>query len=167
MRIIRKLIDPNTAPLRALPREERDLFIAATNAHVLAYDNVSGLPPWISDALCRLSTGGGFAIRELHTDQDEVLFNAVRPMILNGIEDVVTRPDLADRAIMLTLSPISEEKRRTEKEIWDEFNAMHPAMLGALLDGVAHGLRELPNIKLSVNRGWQISHYGRPPARAH
>jgi hypothetical protein len=146
--IIRRLVDPNTAPLRALPREERDLFIAATNAHALAFDNVSGMPPWISDALCRLSTGGGFATRELHTDQDEVLFNAERPVILNGIEDIATRADLADRAVMLTLSPIADEKRRTEKEIWDEFHAAHPAILGALLDGVVRGLSTLPNTTL-------------------
>ena len=61
--ILRSLLDPRTAPLRALPREERDLFITATHSHVLAFDNVSGLPPWISDALCRIATGGGFAVR--------------------------------------------------------------------------------------------------------
>ncbi len=70
--ILRALLDPNTAPLRALPREDRDLFIAASNGHVLAFDNVSGLPAWISDTLCRLATGGGFAVRQLYTDQDEV-----------------------------------------------------------------------------------------------
>ena len=56
--ILRAPLDPNTAPLRALPREDRDLFIAASNGHVLAFDNVSGLPAWISDTLCRLATGG-------------------------------------------------------------------------------------------------------------
>jgi hypothetical protein len=49
--ILRALLDPNTASLRALPREDRDLFIAANNGHVLAFDNVSGLPAWISDTL--------------------------------------------------------------------------------------------------------------------
>ena len=101
--ILRALLDPNTAPLRALPREDRDLFIAANNGHVLAFDNVSGLPNWISDTLCRLATGGGFAVRQLYTDHDEVLFDAARPVILNGIEDLVSRPDLADRAVFLTL----------------------------------------------------------------
>lgn len=96
--VLRKLLDPNCAPLRALPREDRDLFIAANNGHVLTFDNVSGLPGWISDTLCRLATGDGFAVRQLYTDQDEVLFDAARPVILNGIEDMVTRPDLADRA---------------------------------------------------------------------
>lgn len=146
--ILRATLDPNAAPLRALPREDRDIFIAASNGHVLAFDNVSVLPPWMSDTLCRLATGGGFAVRQLYSDADEVLFNESRPVILNAIDEVVTRPDLADRAIFLTLEPIPEERRRTETEIWEEFNAEHPRILGALLDAVAEGLRRLPETSL-------------------
>ncbi len=124
------------------------MFITANNGHVLVFDNVSGLPTWISDMLCRLSTGGGFAVRQLFTDQDEVLFDATRPVILNGIEDLVTRPDLADRALLLTLEPIPEEQRRPEAEIWTAFEAEHPRILGALLDAVVVGLRRLPEIRL-------------------
>ena len=146
--ILRALLDPNTAPLRALPREDRDLFIAASNGHVLAFDNVSGLPAWISDTLCRLATGGGFAVRQLYTDQDEVLFDAARPVILNGIEDIVTRPDLADRAVFLTLEPIPEERRRPEAELWAAFEAERPRILGVLLDAVVEGLKRLPETQL-------------------
>jgi hypothetical protein len=147
--ILRALLDPNTAPLRALPREDRDLFIAASNGHVLAFDNVSGLPAWISDTLCRLATGGGFAVRQLYSDQDEVLFDAARPVILNGIEDIVTRPDLADRALFLTLEPIPEERRRPEQELWAAFEAERPRILGALLDAVAKGMAMLPQTRLA------------------
>jgi hypothetical protein len=146
--ILRALLDPNTAPLRALPREDRDLFIAANNGHVLAFDNVSGLPAWISDTLCRLATGGGFAVRQLYTDQDEMLFEACRPVILNGIEDIVTKPDLADRALFLTLEPIPEEKRRPEAELWLAFEAVRPYILGGLLDAVVEGLKRLPETHL-------------------
>ena len=146
--ILRALLDPNTAPLRALPREDRDLFIAASNGHVLAFDNVSSLPAWISDTLCRLATGGGFAVRQLYSDQDEVLFDAARPVILNGIEDIVTRPDLADRAVFLTLEPIPEERRRPEQELWAAFEVERPRILGVLLDAVAKGLAELPRTRL-------------------
>ena len=147
-KILRALIDPNTAPLRALPREDRDLFIAATNGRVLAFDNISFLPDWISDTLCRLSTGGGFATRQLYTDQDEVLLDATRPVILNGIEEVVERPDLADRAIFLTLEPIPDDKRRLEAELWTAFEADRPRILGALLDAVVTGLARLPATRL-------------------
>lgn len=146
--ILRALLDPNTAPLRVLPREDRDLFIAANNGHVLAFDNVSGLPAWISDTLCRLATGGGFAVRQLYSDQDEVLFDAARPVILNGIEDIVARPDLADRALFLTLEPIPEERRRPEQELWAVFEGERPRILGALLDAMVKGLAMLPHTRL-------------------
>lgn len=146
--LLRALIDPNTAPLRALPREDRDLFIAASNGHVLAFDNVSGLPAWISDTLCRLATGGGFAVRQLYTDQDEVLFDAARPAVLNGIEEIVTRPDLADRALFLTLDPIPDDRRQPERELRAAFEQARPQILGALLDAVVHGLDRLPHVRL-------------------
>lgn len=146
--ILRALLDPNTAALRSLPREIRDLFIAANNSHVLAFDNLSGLSSWIADALCRMSTGGGLTLRQLYKDMDEVLFDVTRPVILNGIEDFVTRPDLASRAIFLTLEPIPDERRRSEKEIWADFERARPKILGGLLDALSFGLRRLPDIKL-------------------
>jgi hypothetical protein len=145
-KILRALIDPNAAPTRAVPREERDLMIAANNGHILAFDNLSA--PWLSDALCRLASGGSFAIRQLYTNCDEVLFQAARAAILNGIEDIVCRPDLADRAIFLTLRPIADECRRTERQLWREFEVVRPRLLGALLDAVAHGLRKFSRVRL-------------------
>jgi hypothetical protein len=147
-KLLRWLIDPNSAPLRALPREDRDLFIAANNGHVLSFDNVSGLPHWISDTICRLATGGGFSVRQLYSDQDEILFDAQRPVILNGIEDIVERPNLADRSLFLTLDPIPKNKRRPEREIMDEFEKARPEILGALLDALVVGLQCLDQTEL-------------------
>ncbi len=62
-KLLRAPVDPNVAAIRALPREERELMIAASNGHVLAFDNLSGLSPWLSDALCWLASGGSFAVR--------------------------------------------------------------------------------------------------------
>ena len=147
-KLLRALIDPNIAPVRALPRDERELFIAASNGHVLAFDNLSGLPGWLSDTFCQLTSGGAFSARRLFTDQDEVLFSAIRPVILNGIEDIVTRPDLADRAILLMLPPIPERQRRSENALWREFDLARPQILAALLDAAAHGLKMLPRVRI-------------------
>jgi hypothetical protein len=117
-KVLRALVDPNAAPVRSASRDERELFIAANNGHLLAFDNLSTIPPGLSDALCRIASGGSFAVRQLYTDQDEVLFQAARPAIINGIEDVITRPDLADRAIFLTLQPVRDEQRRPENAMW-------------------------------------------------
>src|SRR5262249_25958941 len=136
LRILRALIDPNSVPLRSLPRSERDLYIAASNAYVLGFDNVSDVQPWLADALCRLSTGGGFSTRQLFTDGDEVLFGSSRPIVLNGIEDIITRPDLADRSVVLTLAPIADDKRKLETKLWAEFELKRARILGALLTAV-------------------------------
>lgn len=146
-RLMRLIVDPNSALLRVL-REERDMFISANNGHVLAFDNISNMSAAISDTLCRLSTGGSLVTRQLYTDQDEVMFNATRPIILNGIEDVVTRPDLADRSLFLALDPIPEADRKLEEKLFEEFDAALPAILGALLNALSAGLKKLPETKL-------------------
>src|SRR6476620_4725938 len=147
-KLLRALIDPSVAPVRTLPRDERELFIAASNGHVLAFDNLSGLPAWLSDTLCRLTSGGAFSTRRLFTDQDEIPFAAARPILLNGIEEVITRSDLADRAILLMLAPIAERQRRPETALWRESELSRPHILGALPDAAAHGVRMLPHVRL-------------------
>ena len=149
-RMVKALIDPNAAPVRALSREQRELMIAANNSYLLAFNNLSGLPHWLSDALCRLATGGSFAVRQLYTDDEEVLFDASRPILLNGIEDVISRPDLGDRAIFLTLAPIPETDRRPEAELWRQFEIAGPRILGALLDAVVQGLRAVNQVQLAA-----------------
>ncbi len=148
-RVLRWLCDPNTAPLRAAPRDVRDLMIAATNGWVVCFDNLDHLAPWLSNVLCRLATGGGFATRRHYTDDGEVLFDAMRPIMVNGIEELATRGDLLDRAVILHLPAIAEPQRRAEAAFWGEFGRAWPAILGGLLDALVAALAVLPSVALS------------------
>lgn len=147
-RFLRSLIDPNSAPLRAEPKDGHNLMIAANNSWVLGFDNLSHLPPWLSDALCRMSTGGGFATRELYSDQDEIIFDSQRPALLTSIEEVATRSDLLDRCVIIWLPTIPEERRRPEAQLIAEFEAARPRILGALLDAISAAIRNLPTVQL-------------------
>lgn len=147
-RMIRSLVDPSTIPLRSLPREERDLAISAGNSWIIAFDNVSYLMPWLSDAICRLATGGGFATRELYANAEETLFTATRPVILNGIGDIATRSDLLDRAIIIVLPTIPNEKRRTEVDMRKEFEIVRPMVLASLLNAVSLALKDVDSVML-------------------
>src|SRR5207249_8164490 len=124
-----RIVDPSTALVRTPPREDRDLLITATNSWVLAYDNLSSVSPWLSDALCRLATGGGFSTRELYTDSDETFFDAMRPVMLNGIDQLAERADLADRAVILNLPKIDDLKRKDEKQLYGDFETELPQIL--------------------------------------
>jgi phage/plasmid primase-like uncharacterized protein len=150
VRIMRSLVDPNVSAVRTMPRNEQDLFIAANNGYVLAFDNLSWLPEWLSDGLSRIATEGSFATRMLYTDDEERLFTAMRPILLNGVEDVVVKGDLADRMIALELQIIPDKQRRREREFWKAFEADRAQIFGALLGAVAHGLRQLPEIHLEA-----------------
>src|SRR5262249_24497323 len=147
--LLRALVDPNVAAIRSAPREERDLVIAANNGWCLPFDNLSHLPDWLSDGLCRLATGGGVATPTLYENDDATLFNTTRPIILNGIEEIATRGDLLDRAIILYLPTIPKDRRRRERALWPDFAAAAPAILGAVLDAVSVALREEPSTELA------------------
>jgi len=146
-RMLHDLVDPSRLPLRALPRSERDLFIACANSHVLAFDNISTMPRWLRDALCKIATGGGMALRQVFTDDGEVYFQATKPIILHSIEDVVTQPDLADRAIILNLPAISEDKRIDPHTFAARFEGCRPEVFSGLLDLMSFALVMLPTVK--------------------
>ena len=148
VRVLRSVVDPAVEPLRAPPRDARDLAIAASGNWTPAFDNLSGIKPWLSDGLCRLATGGGFATRELYSDDREILFSSKRPVILNGIDSLATAGDLRDRSVVIELPHIPPHKRRTEREFSRDLEARRPKVLGALLDAVSAALRNRDTTEL-------------------
>jgi 5S rRNA maturation endonuclease (ribonuclease M5) len=146
-RMLQRLIDPNAGDLRGVPKDERDLMIAANNCWLLGYDNLSGATQETSDRLCRISTGAGFGTRTLHTNDEETIFAARRPILVNGIADI-HYPDFLDRNVSVYLRRIEDDQRRDEKTIWAEFMNDKPRILGALLSGVSHALKNHQSVKL-------------------
>lgn len=149
-RLLRSLIDPSLAALTTTPRSERDLAIAATNGHLIAMDNLSEISAELSDAMCRVATGGAFRTRRLYTDNEEMILIYKKPLIINGVEELPQRPDLLDRCILIRVAPIPEEQRRDEREYWRTFESARPQLYGALLDVVCEGLRNLDSVSLTT-----------------
>jgi len=147
-RLTTSLIDPRIGGVRGMIGNSRDLAIAAKGTWVLSFDNVSSIAPDQSDHMCRLSTGDAFTTRKLHSDDDELVFEACRPIVLNGIGDPITRSDLADRTLLVSLASIPKDKRRSEKHLMAELVEKKPYILGALLDGLSSALRHQADINL-------------------
>lgn len=139
--MIKSIVDPSAAPKLRLPETVRDLMIHAQEMFLPNFDNASGVRNEVSDALCSMLTGGGFATRRLYTDDELIVFEAARPIIINGITDVVHRPDLLDRAISASLPSMPEKDRRSEEEILREFQRIRAGVFGQLLDCVSCALR--------------------------
>lgn len=144
-KMLRQLIDPNKLSLADLPETPRDLAIQAQNRFILGFDNLSGLT-WHSDAFCRIATDGNFATRRLHTNDEEKIFSAKRPLLLNGIDNLLGKKDLQRRLIFVHIPRFENTgEKQTVRALWEKFGALRPAVLGALLDAVAVALHELPH----------------------
>jgi hypothetical protein len=148
--MLRELVDP------AVVEHEHEktyhdlkvLYIEVTTSWTLAMDNVSQLQDWLSDILCRISSGGGFKTRKFFTDRDQEVFKGKRPIIMNGISDVVKNSDILDRSLLVDLPPIPPKRRKYDKVLWAEFNECRPRILGALFDAVAAGLAKQDDVVL-------------------
>ena len=147
---IRNLIDPNKVNLRSLPEKNQDLLVPAKHSLIASFENVSNLKDSMQDLLCILSTGGGFAVRTLYTSIDETAVELKRPVMINGISPVVSRPDLLDRSLLLDIPQLKE--RKTSKIMEEEFNDDRPYILGGLLELVSKVLDKLPSINVAPDK---------------
>ena len=141
---LRQIIDPSKVELRSAPRSVEDIFIATRNNHVISYNNLSHLTANTQDALCTISTGGGDATRKLYSSSDEEVFEAMRPVIINGISQLSTRPDLGDRTVAIELPRV--KKYITEAKLNDKWEQDLPFILGSLYSLMSKTLAELPAV---------------------
>ncbi len=146
---LRLLIDPADPATRSPSLNERDLIVACENNAVVAFDNLSSITPAMSDSFCRLSTGGGFGTRRLYTNDEEFTFSGMRPLFLNGIDELTTRADLLDRAMTVNLPAIPSSERRDEHDLWKEFDLLRPGVLAMLLDAAVLILRDSGSVRLT------------------
>lgn len=141
------LFDPSSAELRSPPRNEEQWAVTAAGGWCVPVDNVSTIPRWWSDALCRAVTGDGWLTRKLYSNNELAVLRFKRAVILTSIDAGALRDDLGDRLLLVDLERIAGSKRRTDRELQEEYARRRPLILGALLDLVAAVLSKLPDVR--------------------
>lgn len=145
LRMLRPIIDPHEADVRTAPRDEHSLMLAARYGLLASIDNVSKLPEWLCDALCRLATGAGMAQRKYYTQDEEHVMFSQRPAIITTIADLTGREDFLSRCLLVQCAAIPPDKRKAESMLLVDFDAARPRILGALLTAVSAAIKNLPN----------------------
>jgi hypothetical protein len=146
--VIKKLVDPSSVEAIISPRDVVQLVQMVAHHHICLFDNISTLPGWMSDILAQACTGGGFSKRQLYTDDDDIIYQVKRCIGLNGINLLISKPDLMDRAILLNLERIEPARRIEEGILWQKFNEEQASILGGILDVLAKTMAVYPNVKL-------------------
>ena len=144
------LTDPSPVTLRKAPRDAESWTVAASGSWVVALDNLSRVPEWFSDALCRASTGDGDVKRALYTDADLAVVKFRRCVIANGIDVGALRGDLSERILSIEMQPIEASSRLQKKDICERWEKMYPRVFGALLDLCAQTMAAMPDVELRV-----------------
>jgi len=145
--ILKMLIDPNEANLRSAPKNVEDIWVGASNSHLVSFENISYLPKNFQDALCVLATGGANVTRTLYTNKEESIIQRCNPTVMNGISANVTAPDLLDRCLHIELPRV--QKRLLSKDVDSQFTMQQPYLLGALLDQFVNALQILPTVTVA------------------
>ena len=148
MQMLRDLIDPSGTPTLSPPDSIREFIQLAAHHYVVFLDNLSTLPEWLSDAICRCVTGEGFTKRELYSDDEDMIYSFRRSVGLNGINLVPSKPDLLDRVLILSLERIPDTRRTTETQLWETFNALKPQLLGAVFTLVSSVLTQVSSVTM-------------------
>jgi hypothetical protein len=147
-RLVVSLVDASPAPLRTPPREMRSWAASASASWIVALDNVSSIPDWLSDTLCKAVTGDGIVVRALHTDDDISILTFRRCVAITSIDAGRLAGDLAERLLTVELARIPRASRRPDAAIAEHYARSQPAVLGALLDLTAQVLAALPAVRL-------------------
>jgi hypothetical protein len=150
MKLVVSTVDATPVPARKPPRDPDSWVTAAAGSWVVGLDNLSDIPPWLSDSICRAVTGDGDVRRRLYTDSDLAVFSFRRCIIFNGIDLGGLRGDLADRLVPIQLRRIADSERLDEEQLWPAWPAAHPRILGALLDLAVAVARALPDVELAT-----------------
>ena len=167
MQMLRGLIDPSATPTLSPPDSIREFIQLAAHHYVVFLDNLSTLPEWLSDAICRCVTWEGFTKRELYSDDEDMLYSFRRSVGLNGINLVPSKPDLLDRVLILSLERIPDTRRSTETQLWETFHALTPQLLGAVFTLVSAALAHVSSVTMvSSPRLADFAKYGVAAAMA-
>jgi len=126
-----------------MPMLEKDLVLTASQSRVLCLDNLSTVPPWASDALCRVSTGTGGHARRLNMDTEQLHLGGCCSTVMTGVRSVVQAPDLLSRTIHVKLPAIRSTGRVSEMAYWKRFERIASYVLGQLIHGIRYYLADI------------------------
>ena len=147
-RFLVSLIDPSPAPLRSAPRDVRQWAVTAAASWTVALDNISSIPAWLSDTLCKAVTGDGIVDRALFTDDDVTVLSFRRALVLTSIDSGALAGDLAERLVCVELHRIDPGRRLPDEAIEAAYRQARPAILAGLLDLLSDVLATLPTVQL-------------------
>ena len=146
-KLIKKIVDPHSFSVTDLSTKKDDLFTLLSNSSLCCFDNVSKIPPDISDIFCAAITSTAVAKRSLYTNNDLNILNLHNTIVINGIGVVPEKDDLAERMLFLNLKKLSSSNLKPEAEVWQDFEDALPEILGSIFNTLSIAMHKINDIE--------------------
>lgn len=158
---LKNLTDPADNNVLFPPKKIDDILASSQGCRFLVFDNLSYINSDMSDALCVICTGGSFSKRALFTDDIQKLYKLDNNLMLTGIGEVATRPDLLDRAVIISMAAISSSETRAQSEIAKDFEQDYANLFGGLVVLASKVLEVLDSVQTrGLPRMTEYSRFG-------
>ncbi len=149
---LRMLVDPSNLEKTAIPKDKKEFIQILAHHYFIPLDNVGSISEEKSDIISRTITGGGISKRQLYTDDDDIIYNFMHCIGINGINVVTTKPDLLDRSILYEFERIPPQQRKEEKKILKEFREDLPLILGGAFTVISNAMNHLLTVRNELNQ---------------
>jgi len=162
----KKLIDPSITETLSLPKDLKELVQLCDHHWLVNLDNMSHISQEISDFLCKTITGLGASTRKLYSDDEDVIRSYRRSIGINGINNVVYKPDLLDRSIVIELPPFGDKEIKLKVELWKEFERDYNAIMNGAFDILAKAMKIKGKIAIGNIRMTDFARWGEAISQA-
>ena len=147
-RMTRRILSPSKLQTTAMPEKKDDLLTTLSNSYFVAWDNTEVLGQEVSNILAMAITGAAIAKRKLYSTNDLRIYGLLNAVMLNGVDIMPAKSDLASRCLLFNLKSIDEHSRKTDEEIEEALKRDLPEIMGAIFNTLSKAMMVIKTLNL-------------------
>jgi hypothetical protein len=136
-KLIRSLLDPREPLMNTTMKNAKDLALVFSQNAIPFFDNQPKISREMSDMLCTAVTGAGFENRAHYTNGDLYHLSYRRGVLMTALELPSLMPDFLDRCVHIELDKIPHQDRRSDQDMWEEFEEDKPKIFAGMLNTIS------------------------------
>jgi hypothetical protein len=133
-------VDPSATMMETFIPNAENIKLHFSHNYVTFYNNIRGIPDWVSDLFCLCVSGGDSSQRARYYDSKEFNSKFKHNLILSTIHQVLKESDAVDREFRISLARLDKTKTKSEIEMDAQFEKIKPELLGYTFDILAKAM---------------------------
>ena len=151
MEMDKRCLDVSSNNVTVMPKNEEDFLLLLESQDIVCLDNMDSITKSQANIFCQAVTGATAVKRKKYSDSELCEINIRSVVYMNGIHLISDRSDFLDRCVFLNMKAISSEKRRSKKEVMEEFEEDKPYILYGMFECLSKAMETQPSIEVELD----------------